>query len=444
MDRLSNLERNRAQVESSLGAGIQPTTTLESIMEGFDGRASPDQSQVANYDPNTMETSLHNVPDNVVMGDTVEVSVEGPRVTPAESPRPYVADTMPQHLPQLETAAHDTGNGIPNSPHSTGELVAHSDPAGAEKEIRSNNGAAFRPTFDIFFRYLNPLHPLINENQFRSQFDNIVFDHGEKMTPHDRLQFTALVYLIAAEVELLNGDYCALTNVLGWSEICTADSIIGDMIWRKTTNLLTIQCLVVKTRCLLCLERFNHAYDTMAAAKRISVQIGLHDESKWIQQDVDEFDKAMRRRVFWCLFTLGHVVGASCDLPPTLWFLKHSVALPQPVDDRSFFPNRPIPEASPETSFIPYLHSLVEWAELFLEAWELIHNTSSEGFTPEEQYALLDQKILLQIKRLPSQLQFSQDGGVAVNRHRLEPFHLRQRQISHLVSVAYHFHLRSN
>jgi hypothetical protein len=300
--------------------------------------------------------------------------------------------------------------------------------ARAQQKVCLNNGASIRPAFDIFFRLLNPLHPILNENQFRAQFDNLVFHNGQNLSELDRLQFLALVLLVYAEVNLLNSSSAEPANASGWDEFCTAEGILANVIWKDTVNLLTVQCLLMKVRYLTYLQRLHHAHDTMAVMVRICLMIGLHDQSRWAVQEADPCDIVIRQRVFWSIFTLDQCVSLSCGQPPTLRAADCLVDLPQLLDDRSLVPNCPLPGETPELSFIPYLRALVSWGELWDEIWENMFSVRAFLTGSAERIASLDTKILAKLEELPVHLQWTSACPPCVlNGDRVEPWILRQR-----------------
>ena len=316
------------------------------------------------------------------------------------------------------------------------------DLANAERAVWLNNGASFRPSFDILFQHLNPHQPLINENQFRSQFDDLVFNGGNHMSPFDRYQFLALVYLVRAEIKLLNGNCSDPNTTLGWEDFYTADGILGQMEWPGEENVLSIQCLLLKARFLLYLERFSAAYNTMGAAVRLCFQIGLHNQPAWNSLKIDEFELHMRQRVFWSVFTLDRAVSLNCGFPYLLRVSDFNVGLPKPLDDRSLFPNRPLPNETPECSSIPYMLGLIRWGYLCGEIWDSMFSVTARKPSSEPLVASFDDKILLTIRQLPPHLQWrpgiQDESGV----ERAQVYVRRQIVLSHLVCQNDPFQVR--
>lgn len=71
-----------------------------------------------------------------------------------------------------------------------------------EKETRMTEIVGLCNSVDIFFSYLNPHYPCINENEFRSQFQRFLENDPSQAENADFYQFLALVNLIQAEVSL--------------------------------------------------------------------------------------------------------------------------------------------------------------------------------------------------------------------------------------------------
>jgi hypothetical protein len=299
----------------------------------------------------------------------------------------------------------------------------------ALKELSMNNGAAHRPMFDIFFHSLNPLHPVVNENQFRAEFDRLVFDQVQLKEDIDihHAQFLALVFFVLAEVKMLNGSNMVLGTICGWPEYSTADSILADAIWKGETSLITLQCLVLKTRYLCYLQKPHQARDSIAIAVRVCLQLRLHDKS-WIKGKVqDPFTSLMYQRVFWCVFTMERCVSMSSGMPPVLRTSDFVVDLPEDIDDRSTFPGRPLPNKTPESSFNPYFCALIRWAELWEVIWDNAFCAHRAVTITEQTLLTIDAQLEDLLQQLPQHLQWPSDPPVIVVRDLVEPWIWRQR-----------------
>jgi hypothetical protein len=372
-----------------------------------------------------------------IPGDIVECGIDGSMPLQGEFGHLPVNEVLEQEKAPIRQQPtpiqNDSGileGFLPPGPSPV--MIKDVDPCQVAREVRSNNGALFRPSFDIFFRRLNPLHPLLNENQFRSQFDTFVFDQGHGMSELDQAQLLVLVNLVHAEVEILIGDCSESDAIFGWRQFCTADSILQDLIWKGNANLMTIQCLLLKTRYLLYLERFNQAYDIMATAVRVCMQLGLHDQSRWVAQGADMFEIVMRQRLFYSLFTLERAVSLSCGLPPAIRQCDFSVEAPPALDDRGLFPRRPLPEETPEHSFVPYFLAIIKWAELCGDVWDSMLHIGAPKPVSQSQIATLDMKILNQVRSVPPQLQWNAERGNII-RGRMEPYIWRQKVMYRVV-----------
>ncbi|EXJ90161.1 hypothetical protein A1O3_03230 [Capronia epimyces CBS 606.96] len=441
--RLSSLERHYSQLRTAVTTSKK--SGGETVADPHSAAPSHSaSSQTALNEPEQIkESAPAPAPEPVAQNDfsglpshdMVEYGLESSMPLQDEyGPLPVPEVLSQEEASRQEDPTHDDPGVLEGflPPGPSPVMIKDVDPFQAEREVRMNNGASFRPAFDIFFRRLNPLHPLLNENQFRAQFDNFVFDQGRGLSELDHAQLLALVNLIQAEVEILIGDCSDSDAIFGWREFCTADSILQDLIWKGKANLMTIQCLLLKARYLMYLERYNQAYDMMATAVRICMQLGLHDQSRWAGQGADPFETIMRQRVFYSLFTLERAVALSCGLPPTLRQCDFCVDTPPALDDRGLFPNRPLPEETPELSFVPYFVAIIKWAELCGDVWDGMLHMRAVKPVSEAQIAALDRKILDQVNAVHPQLQWKTERSNA-NRGRLEPYVWRQKVMYRVV-----------
>lgn len=299
------------------------------------------------------------------------------------------------------------------------------DVSQAAQVVSMNNGLAIRSTLDVFFQLLNPLHPIINENQVRADLDKVVFDHSQAMDELHYRQFVALLLLIQAEVKMLDGQWTTPGAQCGWQEFCMAEALMADIQWGSAGNTLTLQCLMLKSRCLLYLQRLHQARDTMALAVRICFQIRLHDQSQW--GITDPFDRVMRQRVFWGIFTLERCVSMSCGTQTNLLASDCFVDIPADIDDRGLFPGRPLPEKTSGPSVIPYFCALIRWAQLWETVWD---NTFSVRASPAASWQVIstvEDLVMKSLESLPHHLKWQDDDDTALLREWVQPWIWRQR-----------------
>ena len=237
--------------------------------------------------------------------------------------------------------------------------------------------ATLREVFRIFFMYLNPHYPCINENQFFGQFETYVLTDNCNYDDVAPIEFIALVNFIIAEVKTLNNQCTDSTFIPGWKDFCLAEHLLSHTTWLGDGSLVTIQCLLIKSSFLLYIGKGNAAYDTLGRAVRLCFQIGLHNEPSW--GDLDDFDKTMKQRIFWSLFYLDRNVALNSGAPYVLREFDFNVSLPICIDDRSLFPSRPLPEEDPENSFIPYMHCVIKWGRLCSEIRDAMFGVCDEA-----------------------------------------------------------------
>ncbi|KAI9743674.1 MAG: hypothetical protein M1818_002990 [Claussenomyces sp. TS43310] len=297
-----------------------------------------------------------------------------------------------------------------------------------ERDTRSNDVTELRHSVDVFFSYLNPHYPCLNENQFRAQLESYLANDSRQNSNADRYQFMALLNLIQAEVKILSHQSNGSNRVPGWKEFCRAEKIMNYFIWLGNGNMLTIQCLVIKARYLLYIEKADSAYDTIGRVVRLCFQLGLHDQPSW--KDLSAYETVMRQRIFWTVFYLERNIAFNCGSPYLIRESDFQVDLPGSYDDMCMFPNEPLPQETPERSYGPYLVGAAKWGKLCSEIWDAIFGIQKRS--NQEFAASMDARVVYTLGQLPAHLQWQR------NMHRLDgtadvpPFVLRQSIILHL------------
>lgn len=310
-----------------------------------------------------------------------------------------------------------------------------------EKETRLYDMEGLTKSLDVFFTCLNPHYPCLNENQFRTQFQEYLsLGKGHNPPNHaDRHQFVALINLICAEVKVLSGESHESHSVSGWDEFCRAEEILSHFTWLGDGNLLTVQCLIIKARYLLYIDKANAAYDTMSRVVRLCFRIGLNNQTSWT--NCTPFEVAMRQRIFWTVFYLERNLALTCGMPYLIRASDFKVDLPMNLDDHFMSPTEPLPVETPERSYAPYLSFIVKWGELSSEIWDAIFGVNAQKPTSQEFVASMDGRILYTISQIPLHLQWQH------NLHRLDTatdvpkYIIRQTAILHLVSAAHRIRL---
>jgi len=311
---------------------------------------------------------------------------------------------------------------------------AYKDLQTLEKETRNINEDVLRQSFDAYFLRINPHYPCLNENYIRSRLEQFLTNQNTffPIGGGDRYQFIALVNLMQAEVKIL-GDSCSSSNdVPGWEEFCRADSILSQLIWLGNGNLWTIQCLLMKGRYLLYLEKPDSGFDTVSQAVRLCFKLGLHDQLSW--SNCHPFETVMRQRIFWSIFCLERQLAWICGAPYLIRESDVRVDLPPSLDDKAIFPFEPLPEESHEQSSAPYLIGVAKLGKLCSEIWDVHIGMNAAKPTSQEFVVSMDARILYYASQLPEILQWHN------NLHRLDgttntPHYILQQTIFlHLVS----------
>ena len=305
-----------------------------------------------------------------------------------------------------------------------------------EKETRLGDIAALRFSVDIFFSYLNPHYPCLNENLFRKQFDGFLTNvKNHELGTADRHQLITLINLIHAEVRILSDDWPDSTCAPAWEDFCRAESILNHLTWLGNGNILTIQCLIIKARYLLYAEKANAAYDTMSRAVRLCWQLGLHNQPSW--KNCSPFEIVMRQRTFWTTFYAERNIAFNCGAPYLIRDSDFNVDLPPDLDDKAMFPDQPLPiKETPERSSSPYLSGVAKWCRLSAEIWDAVFGIKAQKPTSQEFIASMDARIQYTVSQLPAHLQWHRNIHRLAGSTDIPLYVLRQTIILHLVSLS--------
>jgi hypothetical protein len=303
-----------------------------------------------------------------------------------------------------------------------------------EQHMLQGNHQELRDAVDVFFELLNPHYPCVCENEFRPQFEAFLSsDPNYPWKSSDRYQFLALINLIAAESKALREDSTLSQAPPGWDEFCHAENILHRLSWLGKANLLTIQCLIVKARYLLYIEKGSGAYDTIGRATRLCVQLGLHNQASWTQ--CSAFEVVMRQRIFWTVFYLERHVSLNNGNPYQLRDSDIRVDLPANHDDKLLFPNQPLPPPGCITSPCGSLSASVKWGRLAAELWDEVLGVHACKQGNEEFVVTLDARIKFAVEQLPPHLQWENIGKEDVRNFDYPFATVRQALILHLVRL---------
>jgi len=304
------------------------------------------------------------------------------------------------------------------------------------QEVKLNNGAKFRRSFDLYFEFLNPLHPIINENAFYQCFDDLVFEEAKHLSESDVPQFLILVHLLYAEVTLLHSMCTDSGPLPGWREFTYANETLTRLLPSARPNVTIVVCLILSTRYLLEIGDHGQAYDTMSSALRIAVQIGLHDQTTW-KPKCSDFDVVMRQRVFWCLLILDQAISQSCGLSYRLRPNEYYVELPRAIDDRCLFPNRKLPQENFEASFAPALNALIAWASLAKRAWDEALCVTKKKTQTFAAISALDGELARFLEQLPPFWRVPSGEARLIGLERTELVLRRHRTLLRVVSCSH-------
>lgn len=414
MSRLSNLEQDYTSLRSTVA-------TSEPQPPSHPMQRSP-QSQTT---PRSIISQHRNPAQNEHVSE-YDVRAESSLL------QPVAALHHSAHPGSFRQPASGSANMVPHD-SSINALEADADIIQAERDVRVNNGARFRSSFATAF-LLNSCHPLLNEHQFRARFDDFVFDTSSHQKSVEKYQFLALVHFVYAETELQSGHCTNSDVVLGWREFGIADKILREVGLLMKGNLLTIKCLLIKARYLLCAEKFDSAYETTSHAVRLCFQNNLHNQPVW-SADVDGFSLTMRQRIFWATFTLERLVASTCGLPFLIRESDVRVDFPRLYDDQGLFPSRPLPAETPVCSYIPYQVASIKWARTYSEIWDRMFGVNAEKPVPQNQIDSIDVKLFQDLAELPIDLQWAPTVSDAALRAPLPHFKRRQQLICLMVSL---------
>ena len=300
-----------------------------------------------------------------------------------------------------------------------------------ERETKALERPELYRLVDIFFEYLNPHYPCLNEGQFRRQLERFLASESAQNTDVDHIQFIALINLVCAEVKILDDACPDSETVPGWDEFCRAETILSNLTWLGNGNAMTVQCLIIKAKYLLYLERSEAAYDAIARAARLCFKLKYSNQDAW--GSCTPFEAVMRQRVMWTIFYFERNVALNSGIPYLIRESDIRVDLPKSYNDRELYPDQPLPEEDPLHSYGPCLAIAVKWGRLCAEVWDTMFSGSVQEPINHEFAASLDARILYTSGQLPLHLQWQHYAHRLHEMSELPSFTLRQSIILYLV-----------
>ena len=242
------------------------------------------------------------------------------------------------------------------------------------------------------------------------------------------LQFVAQVKLVAAVVRILDEHCPDSKSIPGWKEFVQAEHLLLQATWLGRGNLVTIQCLILKTLYLIFSEKHHAASDAIATAVRLCYQIGLHDQTTWRTDSA--FDVTMRQRIFWCLYCLDRHAALVCGVPYLIRESDFRVDQPPCVDDKDLSPGEPAPEENPDSTSIPYLRATIKWGKLCSEIWDAMFSVNAPKPASADFIAGMDARVELLKHDLPLRLKMNPGN----DKEQIPLYVHRQKVILNLVS----------
>jgi hypothetical protein len=329
--------------------------------------------------------------------------------------------------------------GVPNDPASTSwqnlSRTHRTDIRTIERETKINI-PGLRHSVDIYFSYLNPHYPILNENEFRAAFETFV-DSQHQSNSANECQFIALVNLIHGIVQILHDNCLDPKIVPGWHEFCRAESIMNQLLgFGGEGNILTVQCLFLKSHYLLYLEKGDSAFDTMGRIVHLCFLLRLHNQSTW--GDCSDYEIHMRQRIFWVIFNQERILAINCGAPYLMRESDFKVDFPKHFDDKNIFPDKPLPEQeSIERSFSSYLFCAAKWGKLGGEIWDSLFSVNAKEPTgrDSEFVITMDARILYTLSQFPPHLQWDRNVRHLTGSSDIPPYQFRQALVLHLVRV---------
>lgn len=271
------------------------------------------------------------------------------------------------------------------------------------EQVRAQNVSELLRGLDIYFAYVHPHYPCMNENHLRAQASAFAANDSVTLTKNNAVQLATLLKYLMAVTSILSDTATPTESIPGWQELALAEKLFNHATWLERANLITVQALLLKTLYFMYAGFLNLAYNTMGTTVRLCFQLGLHDESSW-GDDCKFYDRVYRRRVFWSVYCLNHNVAQTRGLPELLRESDINVGLPQCVDDRMLYPTcLSLPEM-PATSPIPYVLEVIKLTRLSSEVCETIFGVRAKKPIPHEVTASLDAKIVEFAKQIPASL----------------------------------------
>ncbi|KAK5047617.1 hypothetical protein LTR69_011504 [Exophiala sideris] len=260
---------------------------------------------------------------------------------------------------------------------------------------------ARKEAVDVYFSLLNPHY-----------FDRYTTNRSLRSITLERIQLIILVYLVVAVVKIVQ-DFCPQDNVIpGWYEFIRAEHLLNHIIRTGKGNLVTLQCLILKSSYLLYIERHDWAYDVMGTSVRLCFQLGIHNQQSWT--GMTDFDVHMRIRIFWCIYCLERNIAHQCGAPYQI--NEKDIAIDLPAELQSGL--RGLVSIEGSLTPIPNQLATIKWARLCSDMWDAMFGVNARQVNTEF-VVVTDARILLLLNEVPPALRWTSatlkaiDGTIA-------------------------------
>ena len=200
---------------------------------------------------------------------------------------------------------------------------------------RPAGGHAHRPPrlvsdrlVNVFFQEIAPLLPVLYRPAFLQRYREFA-DASDNSANHHAVAQLNLVFAIASQASDFAREHGpAFDN--HWQSALNA--VIHD------NSLATLQCLVLAQLCCLVKGDANRVLHYAGVAVIMSRRLGLHRSQNSLA--LDALTTEMRKRTFWCMYTLDVFTAANLGLPRLIKDDIVQTELPLNVDDEDLFEQR--------------------------------------------------------------------------------------------------------
>ncbi|KAK4934552.1 hypothetical protein LTR10_024210 [Elasticomyces elasticus] len=273
---------------------------------------------------------------------------------------------------------------------------------------------ARKEAVDVYFSLLNPHY-----------FDRYTTNRSLRSITLERIQLIILVYLVVAVVKIVQ-DFCPQDNVIpGWYEFIRAEHLLNHIIRTGKGNLVTLQCLILKSSYLLYIERHDWAYDVMGTSVRLCFQLGIHNQQSWT--GMTDFDVHMRIRIFWCIYCLERNIAHQCGAPYQI--NEKDIAIDLPAELQSGL--RGLVSIEGSLTPIPNQLATIKWARLCSDMWDAMFGVNARQVNTEF-VVVTDARILLLLNEVPPALRWTSATLKAIDGMQYPHFIVRQSIVLHL------------